>query len=31
MGKLMGKLKSDYLGQIDMGVAGKIAKSCLGK
>ena len=31
MGILMGKLKSDYLGQIDMGVAGKIAKSCLVK
>ncbi|OUW95069.1 MAG: hypothetical protein CBD97_03550 [Pelagibacteraceae bacterium TMED237] len=31
MGNLMNKIKSDYLGQIDMGVAGKIAKSCLGK
>ena len=31
MGKLMNKIKSDYLGQIDMGVAGKIAKSSLGK
>ena len=31
MGKLMNKLKSDYVGQIDMGVAGKIAKSSLGE
>ncbi len=31
MGKLMNKVKSDYLGQIDMGVAGVIAKSTLGK
>tara|TARA_B100001113_G_C21090402_1_gene614067 strand:+ start:219 stop:674 length:456 start_codon:yes stop_codon:yes gene_type:complete len=31
MGKLMNKIKSDYLGQIDMGVAGVIAKSTLGK
>ena len=31
MGKLMNILKSDYLGQIDMGLAGKIAKSTLGK
>ena len=30
MGKLMNILKSNYLGQIDMGVAGKIAKSNLG-
>ena len=30
MGKLMSKIKSDYIGQIDMGVAGKIAKSSLG-
>ena len=30
MGKLMSKIKSDYLGQIDMGIAGKIAKSSLG-
>ena len=29
MGKLMGFLKSDYSGQIDMGLAGKIAKSKL--
>ena len=26
MGKLMNYLKSDYSGQIDMGLAGKIAK-----
>ncbi len=31
MGNLMNKLKSDFLGEIDMGVAGKIAKSSLGK
>ncbi len=31
MGKLMNIIKSEYIGQIDMGVAGKIAKSCLGK
>ncbi len=31
MGKLMNILKSNYLGQIDMGLAGKIAKSTLGK
>ena len=31
MGKLMNILKSNYLGQIDMGLAGKIAKSSLGK
>jgi hypothetical protein len=31
MGKLMGIIKSDYAGVIDMGVAGKIAKSSLGK
>ena len=31
MGKLMGLIKSDYAGVIDMGVAGKIAKSSLGK
>ena len=31
MGNLMNILKSNYLGQIDMGVAGKIAKSSLGK
>ena len=30
MGKLMSKIKSDYVGQIDMGIAGKIAKSSLG-
>ena len=29
MGKLMSFLKSDYSGQIDMGLAGKIAKSKL--
>ena len=31
MGKLMSIMKSDYLGEIDMGVAGKIAKTSLGK
>ena len=31
MGNLMNKIKSDYLGEIDMGVAGKIAKSSLNK
>ena len=31
MGKLMNIIKSDYFGVIDMGVAGKIAKSSLGK
>ena len=31
MGKLMGIIKSDYAGVLDMGVAGKIAKSSLGK
>tara|TARA_B100001287_G_C22593008_1_gene486580 strand:+ start:201 stop:656 length:456 start_codon:yes stop_codon:yes gene_type:complete len=31
MGKLMNKIKSDYTGQIDIGVAGKIAKLALGK
>ena len=30
MGTLMNKIKTDYAGQIDMGVAGKIAKSSLG-
>ena len=30
MGKLMSIIRSSYVGQIDMGVAGKIAKSCLG-
>ena len=30
MGKLMGIIKSNYTGVVDMGVAGKIAKSCLG-
>ena len=29
MGKLMSFLKSDYSGEIDMGMAGKIAKSQL--
>ena len=29
MGKLMSIIKSEYLGQIDMGLAGKIAKSIL--
>ena len=31
MGKLMVIIKSDYAGVLDMGVAGKIAKSSLGK
>ena len=31
MGELMNKIRSEYLGEIDMGVASKIAKSCLGK
>ena len=31
MGKLMNIIRSDYLGEIDMGLAGKIAKSSLGK
>lgn len=31
MGKLMEIIKTNYLGQIDMGVVGKIAKSSLGK
>ncbi len=31
MGKLMNIIKSEYLGVIDMGVAGKIAKSSLGE
>ena len=31
MGKLMNIIKSEYLGVIDMGVAGKIAKTSLGK
>ena len=31
MGKLMNVSKSKYLGEIDMGVAGNIAKSLLGK
>ncbi len=30
MGKLMNLIKANYVGQIDMGVAGKIAKSSLG-
>ena len=30
MGKLMSIIKKNYVGQIDMGVAGKIAKSSLG-
>ena len=29
MGKLMNLLKSEYSGEIDMGMAGKIAKSKL--
>jgi len=31
MGKVMNIIKSDFQGKIDMGVAGKIAKSTLGK
>tara|TARA_B100000073_G_C23381302_1_gene431187 strand:- start:40 stop:495 length:456 start_codon:yes stop_codon:yes gene_type:complete len=31
MGKLMNKIKSEFQGEIDMGIAGKIAKSSLGK
>ena len=31
MGNLMNIIKSEYIGVIDMGVAGKIAKSSLGK
>ena len=31
MGKLMNIIKSEYLGVIDMGLVGKIAKSFLGK
>ena len=31
MGKLMNIIKSEYLGVIDMGVAGMIAKTSLGK
>ena len=30
MGKLMSIIKTNYVGKIDMGVAGKIAKSSLG-
>ena len=30
MGKLMGLIKNDYAGEIDMGLVGKIAKSKLG-
>ena len=31
MGKLMNIIKSDYLGVVDMGLAGKIAKTNLGQ
>ncbi len=31
MGKLMSIIKTDYLGVVDMGLAGKIAKTNLGK
>tara|TARA_Y100001970_G_C14178633_1_gene828522 strand:- start:1352 stop:1807 length:456 start_codon:yes stop_codon:yes gene_type:complete len=31
MGKLMNKIKSEFQGEIDMGIAGKIAKSSLEK
>ena len=30
MGKLMGLIKNDYAGKVDMGLVGKIAKSKLG-
>lgn len=30
MGKLMGLIKKDYSGEVDMGIVGKIAKSKLG-
>ena len=30
MGKLMGLIKNDYAGELDMGLVGKIAKSKLG-
>ena len=30
MGKLMGLIKNDYAGEVDMGLVGKIAKSKLG-
>ena len=30
MGKLMGFVKKDYPGEVDMGLVGKIAKSKLG-
>ena len=30
MGKLMGFVKKDYAGEVDMGLVGKIAKSKLG-
>ena len=30
MGRLMGLIKKDYAGEVDMGLAGKIAKSKLG-
>ena len=30
MGKLMSIIKSNYVGQVDMGVVGRIAKSSLG-
>ena len=29
MGKLMGLIKKDYVGEVDMGLVGKIAKSKL--
>ncbi len=31
MGKLMNIIKSEYLGEVDMGLVGRIAKSALGK
>ena len=31
MGNLMNKIKSDFMGEIDMGIAGKIAKTCFTK
>ncbi len=30
MGKLMGLIKKDYAGEVDMGLVGKLAKSKLG-
>ena len=30
MGKIMGMIKNEYAGEVDMGLVGKIAKSKLG-